>query len=106
MKFERTSDGVLLSSITPVYNILPLLTRYCRNRFGREPWALFDEKREFGMRNLHGQIIRYENTCKPKVGRDASIPLSSVSDSGKQISHTIGQSDQHGYNASALRMYA
>jgi probable DNA metabolism protein len=37
-------------SFRPVYDILPLLTRYCREHFGPDPWVLVDAKRNYGLR--------------------------------------------------------
>lgn len=38
------------SHLRPVHDILPLLTRYCREHFGSEPWMLVDTKRRYGLR--------------------------------------------------------
>lgn len=33
----------------PTYDVLPLLTRYCRLHFGSDPWMLIDTKRKYGL---------------------------------------------------------
>lgn len=35
--------------LRPTYDVLPLLTRYCRLHFGSAPWILMDTKRKYGL---------------------------------------------------------
>lgn len=59
MAFEQTPTGIYFTTVKPVYNVLPLLTRYCRNRFKQEPWALYDTQRAYGLRYLNGDVMRF-----------------------------------------------
>ena len=61
MVFDQTASGIQCATVEPVYNVLPLLTRYCRNRFKAEPWALYDARRGYGLRYLNGDLIRFSN---------------------------------------------
>jgi len=72
MKFSQTPAGIHYSEIKPIYNVLPLLTRHCRNRFKKELWAIYDMRRDFGLRNLNGQIVRF-------VGPNKSMPAKDIS---------------------------
>jgi probable DNA metabolism protein len=48
--------------LRPVYDVLPLLTRYCRLHFGPDPWMLIDAKRRYGLRNTKAVIERFPLT--------------------------------------------
>ena len=45
--------------LRPVYDILPLLTRYCREHFGSDLWMLVDTKRNYGLRNKAGGVEHF-----------------------------------------------
>lgn len=46
-------------SIRPAHDILPLLTRHCRNKLGLRPWVLYDSRRKYGFRSTGGAIERF-----------------------------------------------
>ena len=45
--------------LCPQYDVLPLLTRYCRMHYGSEPWMLIDTKRRYGLRKRTTGIERF-----------------------------------------------
>ncbi|MDX1332617.1 MAG: DUF4130 domain-containing protein [Robiginitalea sp.] len=45
--------------LCPRYDVLPLLTRYCRIHYGSEPWMLIDTKRRYGLRKRATGIERF-----------------------------------------------
>ena len=45
--------------LRPVYDVLPLLTRYCRLHFGNASWMLIDTKRRYGLRMTNAVIDRF-----------------------------------------------
>jgi probable DNA metabolism protein len=45
--------------LRPVYDVLPLLTRYCRLHFGSVPWMLIDTKRRYGLRKIGDGVERF-----------------------------------------------
>ena len=92
MKFSKTPSGIYYSEVKPIYNVLPLLTRHCRNRFKKELWAIYDTRRGFGLRNLNGQIMRFvrpnnaapvkdipNDVARKTTGNQKSVPSSSFS---------------------------
>ncbi|MEJ2583474.1 MAG: TIGR03915 family putative DNA repair protein [Robiginitalea sp.] len=50
LRFQPRQEELMCWRLSPVHNILPLLTRYCRDRFGSAPWMLIDTKRKYGLR--------------------------------------------------------
>ena len=45
--------------LSPLYDVLPLLTRYCRQHFGSAPWMLVDTKRKYGLCKRASDIERF-----------------------------------------------
>ena len=45
MRFRLLENGLHYGCISPVYNVLPLLSKYCRNRFREGNWLVHDENR-------------------------------------------------------------
>ena len=50
LKFKSRQCESNCWQLRPVYDILPLLTRYCREHFGSDLWMLVDTKRNYGLR--------------------------------------------------------
>ncbi|OCG10982.1 hypothetical protein A9G24_09945 [Gilliamella sp. App6-5] len=47
-------DKIYFSIIGPIYNVLPLVLKFFKERFADQKWAIYDEKREYGyIYNLH-----------------------------------------------------
>lgn len=42
--------------ITPKYNVLPLLSRHFRTRYGSSPWMIVDRKRNYGLYGENGKV--------------------------------------------------
>jgi probable DNA metabolism protein len=57
MAFRTTANGVHLSGISPLFNILPLLSKYCRLRFRDSAWMVVDQKRNQILYNQDGRIV-------------------------------------------------
>jgi probable DNA metabolism protein len=42
--------------ISPKYNVLPLLSRHFRTRYGNSPWMIVDRKRNYGLYGENGKV--------------------------------------------------
>ncbi|OCG58673.1 hypothetical protein A9G41_05765 [Gilliamella sp. Nev5-1] len=52
--FNDKEDKIYFSIIAPIYNVLPLVLKFFKDRFADQKWAIYDEKREYGyIYNLH-----------------------------------------------------
>lgn len=49
VRFGQTADKVKMAIIEPDYDVLPLISKYVRNRFPNEPWLVYDMKRKYGI---------------------------------------------------------
>jgi len=48
VRFQKTKDGTYLGVVSPDHNVLPLVTRHFADRFGDQPWLLYDARRRYG----------------------------------------------------------
>lgn len=65
LQLRDGKGGVKWCRLQPAYNILPLLTRYCRSQLGASPWMLMDTKRQFGLRYMGARVEYFRLTGKP-----------------------------------------
>ena len=48
LRFQKAKDGTYLGVISPDQNVLPLITSHFRDRFGDQPWLIYDARRRYG----------------------------------------------------------
>ena len=48
IRFQKTKDGIYLGVVSPDHNVLPLVINHFRDRFGDQPWLIYDAKRRYG----------------------------------------------------------
>ena len=61
VRFQKAKDGTYLGVVSPDHNVLPLVTDHFRDRFGDQPWLLYDAKRRYGY-YYNGELINGEVT--------------------------------------------
>jgi probable DNA metabolism protein len=50
VRFRLTRDGVYVSTISPDFNVLPLIATHFKARYADQPWLILDVKRGYGIR--------------------------------------------------------
>ena len=48
LRFQKAKDGTYLGVVSPDHNVLPLTVSHFRDRFGDQPWLIYDAKRHYG----------------------------------------------------------
>ncbi len=48
VRFQKAKDGTYLGVVSPDHDVLPLVVAHFKDRFGDQPWLLFDAKRRYG----------------------------------------------------------
>jgi probable DNA metabolism protein len=48
VRFQKTADGLFYASITPDFNVLPLIVRHFEKRYADQRWAIYDASRRYG----------------------------------------------------------
>jgi probable DNA metabolism protein len=56
IRFQKAKDGTYLAVVKPDNNVLPLITTHFQDRFGDQPWLIFDAKRLYGY-YYDGQVV-------------------------------------------------
>ena len=59
IRFNPGPKGIWLARCAPALAILPLLEDYFNARFGEDPWAIIDEKRDLALIRLKGREALY-----------------------------------------------
>jgi probable DNA metabolism protein len=49
VRFQRTVDGLFVSTIDPDFNVLPLISDHFRNRYADQRWVIYDTRRRYGI---------------------------------------------------------
>lgn len=47
-RFQKAADGTFFSAVEPLYNVLPLMIDFLKDRFADQKWLIYDLKREYG----------------------------------------------------------
>ena len=48
IRFQKAKDGTYLGVVSPDHNVLPLIIDHFEDRFGDQPWLIYDAKRHYG----------------------------------------------------------
>lgn len=48
IRFQKAKDGTYLGVVAPDHDVLPLVTDHFRDRFGDQPWLIYDARRHYG----------------------------------------------------------
>ena len=56
IRFQKAKDGTYLAVVKPDNNVLPLITTHFQDRFGDQPWLIYDAKRLYGY-YYDGQVV-------------------------------------------------
>ena len=49
ISFRVLDDGMYFSTISPTFNILPLVSKYFRTKYADKQWSIYDTKRKYGL---------------------------------------------------------
>ncbi|MDX5422595.1 MAG: TIGR03915 family putative DNA repair protein [Hymenobacteraceae bacterium] len=48
VRFQKTADELFYATISPDFNVLPLIIRHFRSRYADQRWAIYDSGRRYG----------------------------------------------------------
>lgn len=48
VRFQKTADGLYFATISPDFNVLPLIVRHFEKRYADQRWAIYDTSRRYG----------------------------------------------------------
>ncbi len=87
LKFEQTKDEAFFATISPDYNILPLISKHFRFRYATKRWTIYDLKRMYGL-YYNGKEVEFIKLDKNRMYSPASPkggPFSSSEYGSKEL---------------------
>ncbi len=86
IRFQKTKDGTYLGVVSPDHNVLPLIIPHFRDRFGDQPWLIYDARRRYGFYYDQQQVVRITFEDEDALPFDL--------DTGRLNSEVLSQDDQ------------
>ena len=57
IRFQKAKDGTYLGVVSPDHNVLPLIIDHFQDRFGDQPFLIYDAKRHYGYFHSPGEGV-------------------------------------------------
>ena len=86
IRFQKTKDGTYLGVVSPDHNVLPLIISHFRDRFGDQPWLIYDARRRYGFYYDRQQVVRITFEDEEALPFDI--------ETGRLSSEVLSQDDQ------------
>lgn len=86
IRFQKAKDGTYLAVVSPDNDVLPLVTDHFQDRFGDQPWLIYDAKRHYGYYYDQNTVTRIT------FEEEASLPFSL--DNGKLDETLLSDNDR------------
>ena len=48
VRFQKTTDGLYYATVSPDFNVLPLIIRHFEKRYADQRWVIYDTNRRYG----------------------------------------------------------
>ncbi|WP_161890228.1 TIGR03915 family putative DNA repair protein [Pontibacter russatus] len=77
VRFQKTSDGLFYATISPDFNVLPLIVRHFEKRYADQRWAIYDTRRRYGA-YYDLQSTRLINLELPPQQRQATVAAAAL----------------------------
>jgi probable DNA metabolism protein len=49
VRFQRTKEDLYYASISPDFNVIPLIVPHFKDRYADQHWLIYDRKRQYGI---------------------------------------------------------
>ena len=49
IRFQKTADGMYYCPVEPDFNVLPLVSKFFKDRYADQQWIIYDVKRKYGL---------------------------------------------------------
>lgn len=72
VRFQKTADGLYYATISPDFNVLPLIVRHFEKRYADQRWVIYDTNRRYGAYYDFSQVALVNLEVPP---HQRSMPL-------------------------------
>ena len=86
IRFQKAKDGTYLAVVSPDHDVLPLVTEHFQDRFGDQPWLIYDAHRHYGF------YYDRQTVTRVTFADESALPFSL--DSGKLDASLLSADDQ------------
>ncbi len=86
IRFQKAKDGTYLGVVSPDHNVLPLITDHFSDRFGDQPWLIYDAKRKYGYYYDRTEVVHVT------FEKESTLPFNLAN--GKLDEQTLSDDDQ------------
>ena len=86
IRFQKAKDGTYLAVVSPDNDVLPLITDHFSDRFGDQPWLIYDARRRYGYYYDRHEVTRIT------FADDSALPFSL--DDGKLNEELLSDNDR------------
>lgn len=73
VRFQKTADDLYFSSVSPDFNVLPLISEHFRQRYADQHWLIYDTRRRYGI-YYDLQEVRYVSFEEKETGASDLAP--------------------------------
>ncbi|MCJ8165757.1 TIGR03915 family putative DNA repair protein [Pontibacter sp. E15-1] len=87
VRFQKTKDGLFYATISPDFNVLPLIISHFRKRYADQRWAIYDTRRRYGAYyDLHcATLVNLELSPQQRHATLAEAVMDTEEDKYKQL---------------------
>lgn len=105
IRFQKAKDGTYLGVVSPDHDVLPLVIDHFKDRFGDQPWLIYDARRHYGyyyspaysQQEESSQQTNHDTMGRPPVTRVTFESITSLPfdmETGKLNEELLCQDDQ------------
>ncbi|MHA6246996.1 TIGR03915 family putative DNA repair protein [Pontibacter sp. CAU 1760] len=87
VRFQKTADGLFYATISPDFNVLPLIITHFQKRYADQRWAIYDTRRRYGAYyDLHTtSLVNLELPSRQSSAAMPSAVMADEEDKYKQL---------------------
>ena len=87
VRFQKTADGLFFATISPDFNVLPLIIQHFEKRYADQRWAIYDTRRRYGAYYdlCSVSLVNLEEMAHHRFGVAAAGIFSEEEDKYKQL---------------------
>ncbi len=60
VRFQKSRDNLYFAIIDPDFNVLPLISKFFRERYADQNWLIYDAKRKYGLLYNQRQVVEVQ----------------------------------------------
>ena len=75
VRFKLTTNGIYFATISPDFNVLPLIAPHFTSRYADQPWIIYDLKRDYGLHYDLQKTQRIQLSTEADTENALEVPI-------------------------------